>query len=405
VTFEFVDAQKTADVQAKLEEALGSTLTLERLVKRDEAPSLESGHRFRLRTTEQDQDAVARKMSDALNAAGMALVQAKMTADPVVQPIPSTADSRFTGGHQAELTFSTGLGTQSTAGMLADALKQLKSESGQSKYDAADSLIEVDGKTPAEKSTESTSTVDKYVGMTARAVPAVTADDLAAALKIVQSELASRPAFEEMNSFDTSVAADTKVDALLAILASFVAIVAYIWFRFEKVYYGIGALVAVAHDVLVTLAAIGLGAWLSQTPVGDFLMLDDFKINLALVASLLTIVGYSLNDTIVIFDRIREIKGKNPNVTYAMVNQSVNETLSRTIMTAWTTLVVVLILYIFGGDGIHGFAYANIIGTVAGCYSTVYIANPVMLWFAQREQMHAGTASRPATPVAATSAR
>jgi SecD/SecF fusion protein len=281
----------------------------------------------------------------------------------------------------------------------------LKSESGQPKYDAADSLIEVAGTTPAEKSTETTSTVDKYVGMTARAVPAVAADDLAAALKIVQSELASRPAFEEMNSFDTSVAADTKVDALLAVLASFVAIVAYIWFRFEKVYYGIGALVAVAHDVLVTLAAIGLGAWLSRTPVGDFLMLDDFKVNLALVASLLTIVGYSLNDTIVIFDRIREIKGKNPNVTYSMVNQSVNETLSRTIMTAWTTLVVVLILYIFGGDGIHGFAYANIIGTVAGCYSTIYIANPVMLWFAQREQMHAGTASRPATPVAATSAR
>jgi len=405
VTFEFIDAQKTADVEARLEPALGSTLSLERLVLRNETASLDAGHRFRLRTTEQDQDAVAKKMSDALNAAGMSLVQAKMEFDPV-QPIAAGEDTRFAGGHQADLKFTTGLGTLTTAGTLADSLKKLKSENGQAKYDAADSLIEIDGRTKAEKSTETTSSVEKYVGMTARAVAAVSSDDLTEALQIMQAELASRPAFEEMNSFDTSVAADTKVDALLAILASFIAIVAYIWFRFEKVYYGIGALVAVAHDVLVTLAAVALGAYLSKTSFGEHvLLLDDFKINLALVASLLTIVGYSLNDTIVIFDRIREIKGKNPNVTYDMVNQSVNQTLSRTIMTAWTTLVVVLILYVFGGDGIHGFAFANIIGTVAGCYSTVYIANPVMLWFARREQAASGMPVRPATSVAATSAR
>uniref|UniRef100_A0A7C2JZK5 Multifunctional fusion protein n=1 Tax=Schlesneria paludicola TaxID=360056 RepID=A0A7C2JZK5_9PLAN len=403
VTFEFVDSQKTADVQARLEEKFGSTVSLERLVLPSEAADLSSGHRFRMRTTEQEQGSVAQKISEVFSGAGMALVQAKMEFEPV-QPITGEDDTRFAGGHQAALKFTAGMGTATTAGSLADALKQIKTENGQPKYDAADSLIEVVGTTEA-ASTESSATSQKYTGMTARAVAAVSADDLSEALKIMQAELAARPAFEELNSFDTSVALDTQISALLAILASFVAIVAYIWFRFEKVYYGVGALVAVAHDVLVTLSAIVLGAYLSKTPIGELLLLDDFKINLALVASLLTIVGYSLNDTIVIFDRIREIKGKNPHVTPEIVNLSVNETLSRTIMTAWTTLVVVLILYIFGGDGIHGFAYANIIGTIAGCYSTIFIANPVMLWFARREEAAGRGLARPISQIPAATGR
>lgn len=170
-------------------------------------------------------------------------------------------------------------------------------------------------------------------------------------------------------------------------------IVIYMWYRFEKVYFGLAALAALAHDVLVTLGSIALGAYVIGTPIGQLLMLDDFKVNMGLIASLLTIVGYSLNDTIVIFDRIREIKGKNPHVTYDMINLSVNQTLSRTILTALTVFIVVLILYIFGGGGIHVFAYSMIIGTITGCYSTVYIANPVLLWLVTRHYGIAATKS------------
>jgi SecD/SecF fusion protein len=98
------------------------------------------------------------------------------------------------------------------------------------------------------------------------------------------------------------------------------------------------------------------------------------------VAALLTIIGYSLNDTIVTFDRLREIKGKSPQLTPQMVNASVNQCLSRTILTALTVFLTVVILYFFGGEGIHSFAFAFLVGVVAGTYSTVYIAAPVLLW-------------------------
>ena len=171
-------------------------------------------------------------------------------------------------------------------------------------------------------------------------------------------------------------------------------IVIYIWFRFEKVYFGLAAVVALAHDVLVTLGAIALGAYLSKTPIGPLFMLEDFKINMNQIACLLTIVGYSLNDTIVIFDRIREIKGKNPNITYDMINLAVNQTLSRTLLTALTTFMVVVVLYVAGGEGIHGFAFSMIVGVITGCYSTVYIANPVLLWLVNREAAMRAPAQR-----------
>ncbi len=91
-------------------------------------------------------------------------------------------------------------------------------------------------------------------------------------------------------------------------------------------------------------------------------------------------MGFSLNDTIVIFDRIREVRGKRPYVSAEIVNTSINQTLSRTILTSLTVFIVVVILYFFGGDGIHGFAYAFLIGVVTGTYSTIYIATPMLLW-------------------------
>jgi SecD/SecF fusion protein len=118
-------------------------------------------------------------------------------------------------------------------------------------------------------------------------------------------------------------------------------------------------------------------------------MLTDFKINLPMIAAFLTIVGYSLNDTIVVFDRIREVRGKNPRLTTQMVNQSVNQTLSRTLLTSVTTLVVVVVLYVMGGEGLHGFSYCLFVGIVVGTYSSIYVASPVLLWLMNRQQTRA----------------
>ncbi len=392
VTFEFVEPQQTENVKAKLVEKMGSTISLERLVLVGEQTTAEGGKRFRMRTTEKVQAAVTKSLTESFSDPSMALVRVTMETGPV-EAIPAenlkegeTASDRFAGGSQGSVKFSSGLGPATIAAYVTDELRKIPGDKeGSSKYDAASSLIEIVGTKAAEKSKNDTTLGEKFLEANVRAVPQVDAADLTTALKGLSAYLAANPAFEEVNSFDTSVAQETQVDALLAILASLVMIVIYIWVRFEKVYFGLAAVVALAHDVLVTLGCVCLAAYLSGNPIGSILMFDDFKVNLALIASLLTIVGYSLNDTIVIFDRLREIKGKNPKITYDMINLSVNQTLSRTILTALTVFLVVFVLYVFGGDGIHGFAFSMLIGTITGAYSTVYIANPVLLWLVQRE--------------------
>ncbi len=210
--------------------------------------------------------------------------------------------------------------------------------------------------------------------------------ELKDALLAMQSTLSDTPIFEEVSNFASSVAEDMRYLAMLALLASGAATIVYLWFRFTKADFGIAAVVAVFHDVFFTMACLPLAYYLSTTPLGPILGLDDFKLNLSIVAALLTIVGYSLNDTIVIFDRIREIRGRNPQLTIEMVNDSVNQTLSRTILTAVIVFITVVILYAMGGEGIHGFAFCMLIGTLVGCYSTIYIASPLLLWMWNREQ-------------------
>lgn len=402
VTFEFTQPQETDQVRARLNEAFHPTpVSLERLVRPGETATAASGQRFRVRITESNQTVVAQKISEIFAAANMPLT--KITMDIAqVEAIPAASDlaqkDRFVGGHKATLRFSGGVSTASAANYLADALRRITQADGKPKYEAADSLITVRGQEAAPADPTAPSAVEKFVAAEALAVAEVSREDFEAALQGMQRFMAEHPVFEEINAFDTSVSDEMKRDAVLAILASLVMIVIYIWFRFEKIYFGIAAIVALVHDVLVTLGSVAIAAMLSSTPVGAMLGFDDFKINLVLIAALLTIVGYSLNDTIVIFDRLREIRGKNPNITYDMINLSVNQTLSRTILTATTVLIVVVILYIFGGDGIHGFAFAMIVGTVTGCYSTVYIANPVVLWMVQHSKKPApGTAVAAAT--------
>src|SRR5262249_15435058 len=125
------------------------------------------------------------------------------------------------------------------------------------------------------------------------------------------------------------------------------------------------------------------------------LLIQDFKIDLPAVAALLTLVGYSVNDTIVVFDRIREVRGKSPELTPKTINDSVNQTLSRTFLPAMTVWLVVMVLYIWGGAGVHLFAFVMVVGVLVGTYSSIYIASPLLLIFGEGSK---GAAARERAP-------
>ena len=200
----------------------------------------------------------------------------------------------------------------------------------------------------------------------------------------LQTDLAKQPLWLSLSRIGSRVAGEMQQRAIAAILLSLIFIVAYIWFRFQKVAYGLAAVVALVHDVLITLGVLALCHWLSG-PIGQIFLIEDFKIGLTEVAAFLTIIGYSLNDTIVVFDRIREVRGRSPKLTAKMINDSVNQTLSRTLLTSGTTLITVILLYVFGGEGIHAFAFALLIGVLVGTYSSIFVAAPVLLWISNRD--------------------
>jgi len=153
---------------------------------------------------------------------------------------------------------------------------------------------------------------------------------------------------------------------MLAVLFSLVGMLAYIWFRFE-LRFGIGAVIALAHDVVITLGV---------------LTITNTAIDLPIIAALLTVVGYSVNDTIIVCDRIRENRRRMTRQPLGeIINVSINQTLSRTIITSGTTLLVVLTLFVFGGGVIHDFAKTLLIGVLVGTYSSVFIASPVLIFW------------------------
>jgi len=205
----------------------------------------------------------------------------------------------------------------------------------------------------------------------------------------LKESLSSDPIWISSSSIGKRVAGDMVNRAAGALFASLLCIIGYIWFRFQRVMYGLAAVAALIHDVLITLGAIAVSAYVANAL--GFLLIDEFKISLTVVAALLTIIGYSLNDTIVVFDRIRETKGKSPRLTEEMVNSSISMTLSRTLLTSLTTLFVVAVLYAFGGEGIHAFAFALVIGVMVGTYSSIFVASPLLLWMIQRSQPEART--------------
>ena len=172
---------------------------------------------------------------------------------------------------------------------------------------------------------------------------------------------------------------------MYAILASWGAILLYLWFRFGNWTFGLAAVLCLIHDLFFTMGIIAFCHYIHDWMPGlaTTLGLHDFKIDLPAVAALLTLVGYSVNDTIVVFDRIREVRGKNPALTPQMINDSVNQTLSRTILTSLVTWLVVLVLYLFGGEGVHLFAFVMVVGVIVGTYSSIYIASPLLLIFGE----------------------
>ncbi|MGL4550053.1 MAG: protein translocase subunit SecD, partial [Gemmataceae bacterium] len=185
---------------------------------------------------------------------------------------------------------------------------------------------------------------------------------LAEVLKGVQEDLANKPVPERLENFDKQLAASTQERALYAIVASWAAILLFLWFRFGNWTFGAAAVVCLIHDLFFTLGCIAACHYVHGTVVGNLLGIQDFKIDLPAVAALLTLVGYSVNDTIVVFDRIREVRGKSPTLTSKMINDSVNQTLTRTILASTTVLLVVVVLYIWGGENIKLFAFVMIVG-------------------------------------------
>ena len=188
--------------------------------------------------------------------------------------------------------------------------------------------------------------------------------------KALQSEFPTEKLdFRRIEKVGPKIGSELKGKALFAIITAIIGILIYISIRFEF-RFAIGAIAALVHDVLITL--------------GIFSILN-YEISLSIIAAFLTIVGYSLNDTIVVFDRVRENLKKLKTLDQESIfNKSINDSLSRTVITSFTTFLVVSILYIAGGEVIRYFAFAMIIGVLVGTYSSIYVASPVVVLWQQR---------------------
>jgi SecD/SecF fusion protein len=199
---------------------------------------------------------------------------------------------------------------------------------------------------------------------------------------LVQNALTLETTPASVHNFTASVARTFAENAVKATLISFIGIGLYIWIRFKTPRYSIAAVVALIHDVITVIGLLALCEFLydfdATAGVARSLGLLPFKIDLNMVAALLTIAGYSLNDTVVVMDRIRENRGRLPHATRSIINNSINQTFSRTIITGGTTLASCIILYIVGGEGMRAFAFALTAGLIVGTYSSVAVAAPIV---------------------------
>src|SRR5262249_4218922 len=160
--------------------------------------------------------------------------------------------------------------------------------------------------------------------------------------------------------FDSQLAAETQFRAMWAILASWAGIALFLWFRFGSWTFGLAAVLCLIHDLFFTLGAVAACYYINGTWLGNRFLLEGFQTDRPAGGAVLSLVGYSINDTIVVFDRIREVRGKNPDLTPQMINDSVNQTLSRTLLPSLITWLVVIVLFIWGGPGVHLFAFVMV---------------------------------------------
>ncbi|HJO76676.1 MAG TPA: protein translocase subunit SecF [Pelagibacteraceae bacterium] len=180
----------------------------------------------------------------------------------------------------------------------------------------------------------------------------------------LSKDIGNNYSFRRVEDVGPKVSDELLKSGLIAIVLSLSAMLIYIWIRFEW-QFSLGAIIALVHDVIVTIG---------------FFSILEFEINLSIVAAVLTIVGYSMNDTVVIFDRVRENLKKHTSKTINEIsNLSINETLSRTIITSLTTLLALLSIFFFGGEILKGFSFAMILGVIFGTYSSIFIANPILI--------------------------
>lgn len=332
-------------------------------------------NRFNIRTTDQDPNRVRETI---LKAFGTALERVVMTAGeakpippaPAAEPGKTAVQDRFAGGRQYLLKFNTTTFNSSlppaqvvSTIFANEVLDKAKVVNPTSRFE----IINPPAGSPA-----------NTLLLRTDLEPEVAQKELTTLASALQNN--RDMLFERITNFGGTVASETQTLALIATVASWLIIIAYLWLRFKSLTYGLAAVIAVVHDVLITLGAVAVSYWLSNIPgVREVLLLEPFKIDLPMIAAFLTLIGFSVNDTIVIFDRIREIKGKTPHLTAKMINDAVNQTLSRTILTSLTAWLVVVILYILGGEGLHGFAFALVVGFLSGTYSTIYIATPILI--------------------------
>lgn len=367
VTFTFRDEAATpiSDVHdALMETPLGERNLV--VVERTDSEGIGKHTRYSIDNSEQDVAAVKKILEDTF--AGKLLTYKVEYRD--VKPF---VDGDYKGT-EATVSVNEGPGYDEEDGISHDALlAELKNAVADGGITGAELTVSHPDYQPGSVSREKVWTV-RLGGV-----------DEAAANKLLtqlQGDMNVTSMFPLASQIGGRVSESMQGQALLAMFVSLLGVILYLWFRFQNVTYGLAAAAALFHDVMVTIAMLALSKYIVEWVPGlaSVLQIDSFQIGLTIVAALLTIIGYSLNDTIVTFDRLREIKGKSPKLTAEMVNSSVNQCLSRTILTALTVFIVVVILYFLGGDGIHAFAFAFLVGTVAGTYSTVYIAAPVLLW-------------------------
>ena len=332
------------------------------------AAGVNPGVRFNVRTTEKDLQLVLRALIDKFGDTLERTVASVGEAKPITAGTSGTnTTDRFAGGVSIPLTFNKPVDPSQVQISLSNYLREQKIANPESRFELL--------REKAADTAETPGTGEHPVIQVRTNIEPAEASRLLAGFA---STLANDPAltFGRRENFGSAVAGDTQKVAMLAIVASWLVIIAYLWFRFKSISFGLAAVLALVHDVLIALGAVAL---------------SPYKIDLPMIAAFLTIIGFSVNDTIVIFDRIREIKGKTPHLTEGMINAAINQTLSRTILTSLTALIVVLIMYLFGGEGLRGFSFCLLVGFISGIYSTIYIASPILIdWMGKK-----GIAAKP----------